>query len=844
MFNPPLRPYTKYSFFILSLVLLKSLVALNTSDPFICFAPENAEAFTKEGTAPVEADVCEQQLRSRKSKRHLATLSQRDADIVNLFMREGVQAEILLIPNPSKLDAKLSPLPRVMVTLFRTRELEKEWIHFMQEQSLYLQDPLYTKLDLPYWNPQRFYNEDKIYTSSFWQRHEDGKSRKEEISPVDFLAAFTSERVLTETEGSKLLRTPLQSHQKGGLTFMLNREQGWNLKQDGADIWSLKWDEDGQSKYFVNNIDLTERLDPPPQFSGGILADGMGSGKTLSMISLIAHDIAARNNRPQLVINSCILSPAQSTLVVMPPHVLRTWEKELLRHFRPENVSWRCHHGTMKLTSESEIAKFDIVLITYPTLASEWRHRSSSAIFRHSWRRLVLDEGHSIKDPTTNTAKAACALKSDRRWVVTGTPIQNRLSELASLFQFLRVYPYSNRKTFDECITRIWSSGQAQLALERLKRLLNFTMLRRSQKGLNLPGKTNLKVFLDFDDQERAAYNAARDKTMKSIDDLINPPQSSESYLNALQKINSLRLICNLGVSAAQETLVTPHSLLFAKKTAWDESRARQSVVSLTLAGVPMICANCAITIDTLFGGNDELVSLQVTKCIRIWCPSCYDNFADSKTQRCTCTSGCSSVALNLSALQMSPSDTLQPSVNEKFPTKIRHLVRDLEKHSVNEKSIVFSYFKTTLDLAHFALDKAGISCVQVDGRLKPKERERHFHDFTHKQSIRVLLLSLSCGSSGLTLTAASRVYLMEPQWNPSTEEQALARVYRIGQTRDVTTIRYILDNSIEKYVVAVQDGKKDLITLLLSTPTSTTKICIITARQTAKYAQELKSLL
>lgn len=248
-----------------------------------------------------------------------------------------------------------------------------------------------------------------------------------------------------------------------------------------------------------------------------------------------------------------------------------------LRHLSNEHFSWRCHHGSTKIKDESEIATTDIVLITYPTLASEWRHGSSSIIYRHIWHRVILDEGsstartrplgtahlilaaHSIKDSTTIAAKAAFGLKSDRRWVVTGTPIQNRISELASLFRFLQVFPYSNPKTFDECITRMWSSGQGQQAIERLKHLFNFIMLRRSQDGLNLPRRTDLKVFLNFDDQERNFYNAARDKTMRSIDDLVSH-QSSESYLNALQKINSLRLICNLGISTIEDSKVLPQS--------------------------------------------------------------------------------------------------------------------------------------------------------------------------------------------------------------------------------------------------------------------------------------------
>jgi hypothetical protein len=128
-----------------------------------------------------------------------------------LFATEGVETDVLLIPIPSKLDSQLSPPPKIMVTLYRQQKLEETWINFLQEQTLYLQDPIYSKRDLPYWNPQRFHNEANIRTSTFCQGFEAEKGWQEEISAIDFLAAFTSDNALLETEGSKFLRTPLQT---------------------------------------------------------------------------------------------------------------------------------------------------------------------------------------------------------------------------------------------------------------------------------------------------------------------------------------------------------------------------------------------------------------------------------------------------------------------------------------------------------------------------------------------------------------------------------------------------------------------------------------------------------
>jgi hypothetical protein len=153
-----------------------------------------------------------------------------------------------------------------------------------------------------------------------------------------------------------------------------------------------------------------------------------------------------------------------------------------------------------------------------------------------------------------------------------------------------------------------------------------------------------------------------------------------------------------------------------------------------------------------------------------------------------------------------------------------------------------------------------GIQYVRIDGKVPVKKRGHVLLQFQNDPNIRVILVTVSCGACGsvflynlrctltktdmccsLNLTAASRVHLLEPQWNPSLEDQALARVHRLGQTRPVTTIRYVMENSFEevwtsstcaisffflhirelisvrKHVLKVQDRKKLLATALLS---------------------------
>jgi SNF2 family DNA or RNA helicase len=140
------------------------------------------------------------------------------------------------------------------------------------------------------------------------------------------------------------------------------------------------------------------------------------------------------------------------------------------------------------------------------------------------------------------------------------------------------------------------------------------------------------------------------------------------------------------------------------------------------------------------------------------------------------------------------------------------------------EKHVVFSSWTSSLDMVESALrcdPNHIIQSVRIDGRVQSTKRSHAIQRLHDDPSIRVILITIACGACGLDLTAASTVHLLEPQWNPSLEDQALARVHRLGQIRPVTTIRYVMEDSFEEHILKVQDRKKLLATTLLSNGSS-----------------------
>ena len=148
---------------------------------------------------------------------------------------------------------------------------------------------------------------------------------------------------------------------------------------------------------------------------------------------------------------------------------------------------------------------------------------------------------------------------------------------------------------------------------------------------------------------------------------------------------------------------------------------------------------------------------------------------------------------------------------------KTMEILRDLqtrkdEETGVTEKTIVFSQFTSLLDLLEFPINQEGWKYRRYDGSMSPKARNEAVLDFTDKPDIKVMLVSLKAGNSGLNLTAASQVIIFDPFWNPYIEEQAIDRAHRIGQMKPVQVHRLLVENTVEDRIIALQEKKRELI--------------------------------
>ncbi|KAL8919003.1 MAG: hypothetical protein Q9172_005180 [Xanthocarpia lactea] len=447
----------------------------------------------------------------------------------------------------------------------------------------------------------------------------------------------------------------------------------------------------------------------------------------------------------------------------------------------------------------------------------EWQKISCGVtpLFEIDWHRVILDEGkladrapavsallliiltvvaHEIRAGKSKRAKAVCALRSKRRWAMTGTPIQNRWEDLASLLLFIRAYPDENLMSLKRMLSR---TSQDMLAES-----ISWICLRRPKTSINLPPRIDELHKVDFDQDERAYYELANNAI---IDYLTQTTVDSDRgrTTNMLAKINSLRQICNLGLQYK-----TP-----LEKTIFEAPRSSlQDQYDGLIASGLAFCSCCSKDLSQVDEFNEsflptseasDITTAWISTCAEtVFCGFCFDMFQNESRapeQNCEHQPICELVAVESS----NPSIAVLKPSPLRCPPKLRALQSDLLNLPKDDKSIIFSFWTTTLDLVGKALKDIQTDYVRFDGTVPRQERQLALRRFKDDPSISVILISLRCGANGLNLTAANHVFLMEPQWNPALEDQALDRVHRMGQTKAVTT-------QTDKVVKSVQRQQVD----------------------------------
>ncbi|KAJ3410608.1 hypothetical protein HDV05_003558 [Chytridiales sp. JEL 0842] len=565
------------------------------------------------------------------------------------------------------------------------------------------------------------------------------------------------------------------------------------------------------------------------RFNGGILADEMGMGKTIQMISLLV-------TKPDVKPN----------LILTPTVAILQWLSELRERVTADFFKICVYHGSNRETSAEKLAEYDVVLSTYSVIETAFRRehygfkhkgvqkKEKSVIHSIKWGRVILDEAHAIKDRSCQTARAVFGLDCRYKWSLSGTPLQNRVGELYSLIRFLNADPFSfyfckqcpckiqtwsfsDRRHCDSCghishqhfcwwnseilkpIQRFGGSEDGLVAFKKLGLLLDHIMLRRTKveraDDLGLPPRVIVVRRDVFNEAEEELYESLYSDSKRTFSTYVNSNTVLNNYASIFSLLSRMRLAVN-------------HPDLVTTRLAINANQATET----------MVCGICQEPAE------DPILS----KCKHIFCREDIREYIISAPdgESCTCPVCFVKLSIDLTQQQYEPKkggggDGAKTSIVNyidmsrwRSSTKIEALVEELtalQRDDSTMKSIVFSQFVAFLDLIHWRLSRAGFTCVKLDGRMSPQARDAVIKSFMTDPQVTIFLVSLKAGGVALNLTEASRVFILDPWWNPAVEDQAFDRIHRLGQTRPIKITRLIIENSIESRILQLQEKKKML---------------------------------
>ncbi|EQL35173.1 hypothetical protein BDFG_03154 [Blastomyces dermatitidis ATCC 26199] len=690
------------------------------------------------------------------------------------------------------------------------------------------------------------------------------------------LDQLTSAENIPQMEPPASIKTPLLAHQKQALWYMLHKEKPRTFgekEEENNSLWRIHYQSNGQKCYrdIISGVTLFEE---PPQVYGGLLADMMGLGKTLSILSLVISTHLeslewALHTVDKRLLNNPAARNVKSTLLVCPLSAVGNWVNQIEEHLEEDALSYYVFHGPTRTEDPDELSKYDLIITTYSTILSELSGKSTkrgtSPLTRMNLFRIVLDEAHAIREQSAAQSQAIFALNSQCRWSVTGTPIQNRLEDLASVTRFLRLHPYVEKAQFAAYIIAPFKCENPK-AIPNLRMLVDSFTLRRVKDRINLPPRHDKVITLTFSEREKMLHEFFRKESnvmMNVIAGESKEKMRGKMYHLVLKAMMVLRQISAhgkelldqqdrdrfKGLSATDaidlEQPTDEDSLTVTEKKAYE-------MLALMKESAADVCARCGNTI-TLQSPEDspsdkDPLMAAMLPCYDTVCAECFppiqqvfNENAGKRSQLC-CTFCKGLIPVTYSAITCRGFEKFQasqlstrhnPKQAKKFgqyegphtKTKalISHLLDTVEesKKAPDEppiKSVVFSSWTSHLDLIEIALEDNGITTfTRLDGTMSLKQRNAALDEFRDNNDITVLLATLGAGGVGLNLTSGSRVYIMEPQYNPAAIAQAVDRVHRLGQTREVTTIQFIMKDSIEEKIAELAKKKQQMADMSLN---------------------------
>lgn len=513
----------------------------------------------------------------------------------------------------------------------------------------------------------------------------------------------------------------------------------------------------------------------------GILADEMGLGKTLQTISFLAFLRSKGVHGP--------------FLVAAPLSTVANWVNEV-RRFTPD-IPVLLYHGTKderaviraeKLGEVDE--KFPVVVTSYEIIMNDRKF-----LQKYSWKYIVVDEGHRLKNLNCRLIRELKSYTSANRLLLTGTPLQNNLSELWSLLNFLLPDIFSDLDSFQSWFdfSAIESNSNGNLVDEeqqssvvaQLHQILKPFLLRRLKTDVekDLPKKREYLLYAPMTAHQTDLYKAILGKKVAAFYD--DQDEEEEKEVSAKRG----RAEGEDGPDGPQHRSKRTRTVDSYKEmtdTQWFDAVAAQGDSS----ELPDVNGKKALSKEQSSTQNLKLRNMLMS--LRKACNHPFQ--MDWPVYK-----GTDEYVVDKSIVNSSGKMLL-----------LQRLL--LALFDAGHKVLIFSQFTSMLDILEaWAEDILGLVVARIDGNVAQEVRRGQIADFNSHPEHKLFLLSTRAGGLGINLTSADTVILFDSDWNPQVDLQAMDRVHRIGQKKPVIVYRFVSANTIESKILEKAAGKRRL---------------------------------
>ncbi|XP_062039952.1 DNA excision repair protein ERCC-6-like [Lepus europaeus] len=491
---------------------------------------------------------------------------------------------------------------------------------------------------------------------------------------------------------------------------------------------------------------------------GGILADDMGLGKTVQIIAFLSGMFDA--------------SLVNHVLLIMPTNLISTWVKEFVKWTPGMRV--KTFHGPSKDERSRNLNRIQqrngVIITTYQMLINNWQQLSSFNGKEFMWDYVILDEAHKIKTSSTKSAICARAIPARNRLLLTGTPIQNNLQELWSLFDFA-------------------CQGSLLGTLKTFKMEYETPITRAREKDAT-PGEKALGFKISEN-----LMTIIKPYFLRRTKEEVQKKKSSTPEIRLSEKTPDVDAICEMPSLSRKNDLIIWIRLvplqeeIYRKFVSLDHIKELLMETRSPLAELGVLKKLC---------DHPRLLSARACHLLNLGTVkfSVQDGIEEEDSS-------------GVDPIDQIPDDTLMEESGKMI------FLMDLLKRLRDEghQTLVFSQSRQILNIIERLLKNRHFKLLRIDGTITHLlEREKRINLFQQNKDYSVFLLTTQIGGVGLTLTAATRVVIFDPSWNPATDAQAVDRVYRIGQKENVVVYRLITCGTVEEKIYRRQVFKDSLI--------------------------------